>query len=120
MKKYLVTLGILFFVVSVYAQDTRSTETPKPSPPKYQSVKKEKKSFFSFLKKKEEPVYKTREEEIADFRAKMKKVARQKRKEEKLAEKPEYSDPSYFGHKKPPKKRPPGKQKFCKICRIKH
>jgi uncharacterized protein YjcR len=45
------------------------------------------------------------------------------KKYEKMAkemEKPQYSDPSYFGHKNPPKKRKPGKKKFCKECRIRH
>jgi hypothetical protein len=35
-------------------------------------------------------------------------------------EKPQYKDPLYFGHKRKPKKRPPGKQKFCKECGMKH
>ena len=36
------------------------------------------------------------------------------------AEKPQYSDPAYFGHKSKPKKRKPGKKKFCKECQIVH
>lgn len=39
---------------------------------------------------------------------------------EKDMKKPQYSDPSYFGHKKKPKKRPPGKRKFCQECGITH
>lgn len=31
-----------------------------------------------------------------------------------------YKDPMYFGHKRPPKKRPVGKMKFCKVCGIRH
>ncbi|MDZ7606313.1 MAG: hypothetical protein U5K79_12170 [Cyclobacteriaceae bacterium] len=45
------------------------------------------------------------------------------KKNEKIAremEKPQYSDPTYFGHKKEPKKRPPGKKKFCKECGMVH
>lgn len=45
------------------------------------------------------------------------------KKNEKLArqmEKPQYSDPTYFGHKKEPRKRPPGKKKFCKECGMVH
>ena len=45
------------------------------------------------------------------------------KKNEKIAkemEKPQYSDPTYFGHKKEPKKRPPGKKKFCKECGMTH
>jgi hypothetical protein len=38
----------------------------------------------------------------------------------KDAKKPQYSDPSYFGHKKKPKKRPVGKRKFCQECGIVH
>lgn len=48
------------------------------------------------------------------------KSARQLRREERMKKKPQYSDPMYFGHKKPPKKRPPGKQKFCKVCGMRH
>ncbi|AHM61983.1 hypothetical protein D770_18660 [Flammeovirgaceae bacterium 311] len=46
--------------------------------------------------------------------------AKRREKEAKLAEKPQYSDPSYFGHKKKPKKRPVGKRKMCKECGIVH
>ena len=35
-------------------------------------------------------------------------------------DKPQYSNPLYFGHKKKPKKRKRGKQKVCKECGIKH
>ena len=34
--------------------------------------------------------------------------------------KPQYSDPSYFGHKKPPKKRANGKKRKCKECHMWH
>ncbi|BDD10399.1 hypothetical protein FUAX_28310 [Fulvitalea axinellae] len=46
----------------------------------------------------------------------MKDLAKAKRKEAKLKKKPQYSDPTYFGHKKKPKWRKPGKMKFCKDC----
>lgn len=54
------------------------------------------------------------------FYERMEEVARQRRKNEKLMEKPQYSDPMYFGHKRPPKKRPPEKMKYCKVCGIRH
>ena len=41
-------------------------------------------------------------------------------KNERMAEKPQYSNPMYFGHKRPPKKRSPDKMKFCKVCGIRH
>jgi len=54
------------------------------------------------------------------FYDRMEQVAKAHRKAEKELEKPQYSDPSYFGHKRPPKKRPPEKMKFCKVCGIRH
>lgn len=55
-----------------------------------------------------------------EHEARMKAVVKGHRKAEKEAMKPQYSDPSYFGHKRKPKKRPPGKMKFCKECEIRH
>ena len=54
--------------------------------------------------------------------AKDRMVANTKKYEKmsKEMEKPQYSYPSYFGHKNPPKKRKPGKKKFCKECRLRH
>lgn len=60
------------------------------------------------------------DQKMAEFRQRIKQNAKQDRKEARLAMKPQYSDPSYFGHKKKPKKRKPGKRKFCKECGITH
>ncbi len=55
-----------------------------------------------------------------DFRKRMELVVKQKRKAEKEMMKPQYSDPSYFGHKRKPKKRHYKKMKYCKECGIRH
>ncbi len=55
-----------------------------------------------------------------EYYERMAKLEKTKRKEERIMEKPQYSDPMYFGHKHPPKKRKPSKMKFCKICGIRH
>ncbi len=34
--------------------------------------------------------------------------------------KPQYNNPMYFGHKRPPKKNPVGKRKYCKECLMWH
>lgn len=52
--------------------------------------------------------------------ARMKEVVKAHRKAEKESLKPQYSDPTYFGHKRKPKKHKPGKLKFCKECEIRH
>jgi len=48
------------------------------------------------------------------------KIAKARKKAEKELMKPQYTDPMYFGHKRPPKKHKPGKMKYCKVCGIRH
>ena len=50
----------------------------------------------------------------------MEDLEKTRRKNGRLMEKPQYSNPLYFGHKRPPKKRKPSKMKFCKVCGIRH
>lgn len=57
------------------------------------------------------------EEQFYDRMAELEKT---RKKNERLMEKPQYSNPLYFGHKRPPKKRKPSKMKFCKECGIRH
>lgn len=63
---------------------------------------------------------KTHADLVREYEERMEANAKRYEKEAKLAEKPQYSDFSYFGHKKKPKKRPVGKRKFCKECGIVH
>lgn len=55
-----------------------------------------------------------------DYYERVEDFAKTRRKNEKMLMTPQYSDPSYFGHKRPPKKRSPDKMKFCKECGIRH
>ena len=55
-----------------------------------------------------------------EYYERMEEVAKTRRKNERLMEKPQYSDPMYFGHKRPPKKRKASRMKFCKECGIRH
>lgn len=120
MLKY---FSFIFFLIllsgGVYGQTTRDADAPPAVPfPRYQAEKVENKGLFNgFFKR----LFKKKEQDpVAEFRQRMKKVYKQKAKEEKLAEKPQYSNPLYFGHKKPPKKRPLGKRKYCEECGIVH
>jgi len=112
------TIGIYVYG---YGQSTRDVAAPKPPAPKYQSFKKtKKKGFFYklFHNKKHNQI--TGAEEKEEFEKRMKRTVRQKAKQEKISMQEQYQNPLYFGHKKPPKKRPPGKRKFCKECGIWH
>jgi hypothetical protein len=55
-----------------------------------------------------------------DYYDRMAALEKTRRKNEKMLDDPQYSDPAYFGHKRPPKRRPPNKMKFCKVCGIRH
>jgi len=76
---------------------------------KEQKKKKGKSSLAGEYDKKVEEHYKLMEKNVK----KNAKIAKE-------MEKPQYSDPTYFGHKHPPKKRPPDKKKFCKECGMAH
>lgn len=111
-KQAFLTLLMIGTSVWVYGQSSKDVGPPTPPRPQYQ-VQKKKKTKVNVFKKKP----KTYEEE---FQHRMREVQKKKAKEEKLAQKPQYSNPLYFGHKKPPKKRPLHKRKLCKTCNIVH
>lgn len=109
-----VILGILIFGAFVSkAQTTRDVDAPTVPQPAYRSEKTKKFSLFN--KKKN-----NKDQDVVEFRKRMKKVSKTRKKNEKLAQKPQYSDPLYFGHKRPPKKRKLSKRKFCKECGLTH
>ena len=110
--------------LTVFSQNTRTAESPKQPAPRYQAVKKEKKGLFSFLKKDKGLQAKTAEEERIAFRRRVSEAYKENAKEEYKADKLKWKEAKkgkqFHGHKRPPKKRKPGKQKFCKVCRIRH
>jgi hypothetical protein len=55
-----------------------------------------------------------------EYYQRMADLQKTKQKEARMLAKPQYSDPLYFGHKRPPKKRKASKMKFCKECGIRH
>ena len=60
------------------------------------------------------------DQKVREYEERMVANVKKYKKIERLMKKPQYSDPSYFGHKRKPKKRGPGKRKFCKECEIVH
>lgn len=57
---------------------------------------------------------------VVEYEERMIANVKKYKKMERIMEKPQYSDPSYFGHKRKPKKRAVGKRKYCKECEIVH
>lgn len=57
---------------------------------------------------------------VEEYYERMEAVAKAYKRAERMLEKPQYSNPMYFGHKRPPKKHKPSKMKYCKVCGIRH
>jgi hypothetical protein len=74
--------------------------------------------FFGLFKKKQKLSW--GDQLIAEYEERMEENVKEKRKRAKEMEKPQYSDWTYFGHKKKPKKRSPEKMKYCDECGIRH
>jgi hypothetical protein len=47
-------------------------------------------------------------------------VMKMRKKQARLMKKPQYSNPMYFGHRRPPKKHSPSKMRYCTECGIRH
>lgn len=107
--------GIFLFLLSneSVAQSSRESEVKEASSTSSQ--------IFSTKKKGSKKAYNQQyDQSIKDYEKLMKANKKKYRKMAKGMEKPQYSDPTYFGHKKKPKKRPKGKRKFCDECGIVH
>jgi len=74
--------------------------------------------FFGLFKKKQKLNW--GDQLIVEYEERMEQNVKNKRKKAKEMEKPQYSDWTYFGHKRKPKKRPPEKMKYCDECGIRH
>lgn len=123
LKAILFSISLLFLTaVAVNAQDSRSgnSEAIFGENPSGESEKKSKVKGSKRKSSAKNSFNKNLDKKVEETEKRLKKNRKKNRKRAKEMEKPQYSDPSYFGHKKKPKKRPPGKQKFCKECGIKH
>ncbi len=121
MLRYLFTIILIMSLATCFAQSKKkkaekveATSTGQPSSlepyyPKKDYEPKKKKSSAKVTYNATEKFYDRREE-----------LGKQERRNEKELEKPENSNPLYFGHKRPPKKRPVHKMKYCKVCGIRH
>jgi len=122
MKLRLVLFLVFISCVYSYAQSTQ-----KKSSKKKQKQEIDRGATYatesSKAKKKKKVTYsisKGFDKKVEEYEKRMEQNAKKNEKMAKEMKKPQYSDPSYFGHKKKPKKRPPGKKKFCKECQMYH
>ena len=55
-----------------------------------------------------------------EFYTRVEKVAKEKQRMMRKMDEPQYTNPLYFGHKRPPKRHEPNKMRYCKECGIRH
>jgi predicted nucleotidyltransferase len=110
---FLMSFGIVIISSQSLAQTTRDPDQFEKASANVNTTKKKKKDSKNSYK------YKINNA-VKEYEELMKTNVKKRAKMEKDMEKPQYSDPSYFGHKKKPKKRPLGKRKMCKECGIVH
>jgi hypothetical protein len=96
------------------AVDQPTTLDPASSMPDYSG--KHAKQTKAKKKKGTGPTYNSQKE----YQDRLDDRGKTYRKNEKNVSTEQYVNPMYFGHKKPPKKRPAHKMKLCKVCGIRH
>lgn len=55
-----------------------------------------------------------------EYYARVEKVAKEKQRIMRKMDEPQYTNPLYFGHKRPPKRHDVHKMRYCKECGIRH
>ncbi len=118
--RLIITILLLCFFTNTFAQSRkqRKAEAKQAGPTTLDPMPRERHLPKQVRKRTESkgPTYNSEKE----YYERVEAFAKIRRKNEKMLMTPQYSDPSYFGHKRPPKKRPPHKMKFCKECGIRH
>lgn len=119
--RFLFTLLLFHAVTLLSAQsEKKKTAVYKPGPTSLEPSPYTTEVYGPKIARKKSRVKAPSIETREEFEARMKRTAKAIRKREKLLKKPQYSDPLYFGHKRPPKKHKAGKLKFCKECEMRH
>jgi hypothetical protein len=118
-------LVLILLTTTVYGQSSkkknkRSAKATEQSSPAPNTLDPNAEERYVPKKAKKKPSKGATYESEQEYYDRMAALEKTRRKNERMLDKPQYSDPSYFGHKRPPKKRPPGKMKYCKVCGLRH
>ena len=106
-------LFMISILQSIFAQNSRDIDNSA-------NTSTQNKKSVKIFKSGKNSSFKTQEEGKKVYEDRMKQVAKDIKKSMRMLKKPQYSDKSYFGHKRPPKKRPLSRRKLCKVCGIVH
>ena len=117
-KIIILVIFIILTNTSLFAQDSRSIGAKSKCNPGFAVSSEQTKARLLAFNKHPYNIYYDRL--IVEYEQRMNANVRKYRIMARKMKKPQYSDPSYFGHKRKPKKRPVGKRKYCKECEIVH
>jgi hypothetical protein len=121
MLRYFFTTILVMAIATSFAQSKKKKAKKSDAPAAGQSSSLA--PYYpqkAYEPKKKKPAGKVTYDATEKFYDRREELAKQERRNEKELEKPENSNPLYFGHKRPPKKRPVHKMKYCKVCGIRH
>lgn len=117
-KNSAVFFSIFFISLTLQAQDSRNVDIKSTKKQSFEA------SYKQVLERLEafnnHPINLYYDRLIIEYEERMKANVKKYKIMARKMEKPQYSDPSYFGHKRKPKKRAVGKRKYCKECEIVH
>ena len=116
-QKLLFIFLIAISPICASAQTSRDIDTPKSDLNSKSSTKKTFTVPESSFRHRYDDYY---DKLIDEYQERMIANAKKYEKIARISQKPQYSEHSYFGHKRKPKKRAVGKRKYCNECEIVH
>lgn len=116
MFRTLIIIILLTPFLNIRAQSSQQNEPPSAQPSSVEPNFPKQDYQPKRIKATGKPTYTARDK----YYDRMERLEKSYRKAAKELQKPQYTDPSYFGHKRPPKRRPHGKTKYCKECGLRH
>ena len=111
-------ISTLLINYSLLAQDSRIVGNSSKKSVEFNVSSKQAQAILKIYKNHPYTIY--YDNLIVEYEKRMKTNAHKYKVMARKMKKPQYSDPSYFGHKRKPKKRAVGKRKYCHECEIVH
>lgn len=114
--RYLLIFQLVVGVVVANAQQQTIDPLPNSLSPNYT------KKFYSprQVKSSKHKKHKVTRTAKYEFYERVERAAKDRQRALKKLSKPQFSNPTYFGHKHKPKKRKPHKMRLCNECHIRH
>jgi len=117
-KNFILITSLFSMSFILQAQDSRTVDNTPKNKQSFDAYNKQSMERWEAFKN--HPINLYYDRLIVEYEERMIANVKKYKVMARKMKKPQYSDPSYFGHKRKPKKRPVGKRKYCKECEIVH